>query len=203
MNALESTEVILEHVPVMNLQTDMIIGIEFTPAWSHSSKGEIPEQFLFQEDVASHVVVPFSRWMLREVCALGKEREEQGCSKKNIVTIESKHFKESTFVDEVLEAFFQTGLSPWLLEINLSHTTVMKHLKEAELKLSALQALGVNIFITDFKPGTTFLTQLSNLPIQYQNTRFHYRRSGRIYSQLTDYGNDYLTLSKTSFNSEG
>src|ERR1700722_11896775 len=70
------------------------------------------------------------------------------------------------FVDEVTHILNRTGLSPSLLQLELTESVVLSGVARAADTMKSLRALGVGLAIDDFGKGYSCLSYLSDLPFE-------------------------------------
>ncbi|MCB1830751.1 MAG: EAL domain-containing protein, partial [Gammaproteobacteria bacterium] len=85
------------------------------------------------------------------------------------VNISPLQLLERSFVDTVRGVLKSTGLSPHLLELEITESTVQTHVQARET-LAQLHELGVRIAIDDFGTGYSSLASLKDLPIDRVKT---------------------------------
>jgi EAL domain-containing protein (putative c-di-GMP-specific phosphodiesterase class I) len=82
------------------------------------------------------------------------------------VNVSSIQFARETFVDEVAEVLRLTGLSPALLQLELTESVVVNGVEYVAQAMNRLSELGVLMAVDDFGTGYSSLSYLPNLPFR-------------------------------------
>ena len=81
------------------------------------------------------------------------------------VNLSPRQFKESGVLDDIGEILAETGMSPKLLELEITEGMIMQHVDSAAEKAAALKQVGIRLAIDDFGTGYSSLSQLTRFPI--------------------------------------
>ena len=81
------------------------------------------------------------------------------------VNVSALQFQQTDFVDRVAHTLQHGGLTPQLLELELTESILVRDADEALARLHALKALGVVLAIDDFGTGYSSLAYLKKFPI--------------------------------------
>lgn len=112
------------------------------------------------------LIVPIGEWVLATACQANKSWQDAGLPSIPVsVNISAKQLQRDDFVHVVEEILRNTGLSPNLLELELTESTAMHNVKRSQDILMGLKQLGVRIVIDDFGTGYSSLVRLKLLPM--------------------------------------
>jgi diguanylate cyclase (GGDEF)-like protein/PAS domain S-box-containing protein len=164
--ALQLGEFILHYQPKINLATGEISGAEALIRWMHPTRGMVPPaQFIpIAEDCG--LILPISRWVLREACKQAQAWADAGLPRISMaVNISATDFRNESFIESVFSALTETGLDPSLLELELTESVLMKRAEAAEFSLTALRAKGIRLAVDDFGTGYSSLSYLRQFSI--------------------------------------
>jgi len=134
--------------------------------WSHPQQGAIsPGRFIpLAEDTG--LIVPIGEWILRQTCAQVKTWQQQGLPPIKVsVNLSSVQLNQPHLPQTIAQILQETGLSPQLLELELTETALMQDATAALAMLSELKALGLRIAVDDFGTGYSSLSYLKQFPI--------------------------------------
>src|SRR6185436_14799090 len=81
------------------------------------------------------------------------------------VNVSARQFRETTFLDRVVQILAGARLDPPSLEIEITETSLMEHGESALTVLSEIRKMGISIAIDDFGTGYSSLGYLKRLPI--------------------------------------
>ena len=164
--ALERQEFVLHYQPKFDLKSDRITGAEALIRWQHPARGLIaPEDFIgIAED--SGLIVPIGLWSLREACRQAKAWLDDGLKLKQMaVNISAQEFRHRHFLRNLRDILTSTGLSPRMLELELTEGVLMHDASSSGNVLQALKDMGVRIAIDNFGTGYSSLNHLRRFPI--------------------------------------
>jgi len=165
-NAIENNEFVLYYQPQVDVTTGKLFGYEALIRWVSPRYGFVqPDKFikLAEENGA---IVPLGRWVLTQACEF--------CAKINIsnedkyvicVNISPIELMQYEFVDKTIDIINRSGVSPELIEIEITESSLMESFDINIEKLNILKKFGLSIAIDDFGTGYSSLKYLNLLPI--------------------------------------
>jgi diguanylate cyclase (GGDEF)-like protein len=165
--ALERGELSMHYQPLVSLKDGGLIGFEALLRWQHYKRGFIsPAQFIpIAED--SGLIVPITRWILRQTCAQIVEWQKLSAPNGKLlvsVNISGKHLADESVVEDVRKALQASGLSPDSLKLEITESVAMENAEQSIKMLNDLKSLGVQLSIDDFGTGYSSLSYLHRLP---------------------------------------
>jgi diguanylate cyclase (GGDEF)-like protein/PAS domain S-box-containing protein len=164
--ALERQEFALHYQPKVDLRTGRITGAEALIRWTHPIRGPVPPaQFIaVAEDCG--LILPIGNWVLREACSQARAWVDAGLPFDTIaVNISPIEFRDDSFLDGVFAVLGETGLDPGVLELELTESSLMRHVQSTEAILKSLRDKGVMLAVDDFGTGYSSLSYLRKFPI--------------------------------------
>jgi diguanylate cyclase (GGDEF)-like protein/PAS domain S-box-containing protein len=164
--ALERNEFMLDYQPQMDILSGQIHGAEALIRWEHPEFGLIaPAQFIPLAEETG-MIVPIGDWVLRTACAQAKAWALAGMPMRVSVNLSARQFHQGDLAERIGNILRQTGLSPTLLEVELTEGILMEDTAQTGVILDKLHGMGVQISIDDFGTGYSSLSYLKRLPIQ-------------------------------------
>lgn len=167
-SAIATGELQLYFQPITQFSTGHIIGAEALLRWNNPELGQItPDEFIpIAEE--SGIIIDIGEWVLNQACSQFTQwQRELGprCHLRKIaVNVSSKQFSESTFVDKVLNAIENSGLTSGQLELELTESIIIDNFELISEKMKLLRSYNVDISIDDFGTGYSSLSYLKKLP---------------------------------------
>ena len=143
-----------------------LVGFEALLRFTSPRRGAVePSRFIpVIEEMG--LIFQVGEWALRAVCQQSMEWQRAGLRPVPIaVNISALQFVRQDFASTVGNVLAESGLSPALLELELTESVVMRDLLESANQLQRLSDLGVRIAIDDFGTGYSSLSYLHQLPI--------------------------------------
>jgi diguanylate cyclase (GGDEF)-like protein/PAS domain S-box-containing protein len=165
--ALERDEFMLVYQPLVDLETNEILGVEALLRWQHPRRGLIgPAEFIpIAEDTG--LIVSIGRWVLEKACqqarAWHSAREGKGLELS--VNLSGRQIDDPGLVDDVARALNQSGLDPKMLTLEITESILMNDAEGTIETLGKLRRLGVRLAIDDFGTGYSSLSYLRRLPV--------------------------------------
>jgi diguanylate cyclase (GGDEF)-like protein/PAS domain S-box-containing protein len=163
--ALERGEFSLNYQPQFDAAHGRICGVEALIRWQHPGKGPVPPGDFITAAEQSGLIVPIGQWVLRTACADAARWARAGHALRVAVNLSPAQFKDAHLVQMVVDALTETGLSPTLLELELTEGVVMQDTTATLQTLQAFKALGVQVTLDDFGTGYSSLSYLKRMPL--------------------------------------
>jgi EAL domain-containing protein (putative c-di-GMP-specific phosphodiesterase class I) len=156
----------LLYQPKVNLRTMAITGAEALVRWTHPIRGLVsPGEFIPVAE-ACGLILPISRWVLREACMQARAWRDAGLSPGTMaVNISASEFRDENLLEGILAILKDTGLDPRFLELELTESVLMKRAESTESILKALHAVGVQVAVDDFGTGYSSLSCLRKFSV--------------------------------------
>lgn len=169
-DAVEREEFLVYYQPIMNLETDSLIGFEALVRWKHKTHGILlPFQFIgAAED--SGLILPLGKWVLHESCQQMQDWQKRNPTASNLsvsVNLSSKQFLQSDLAEQISEILKETGLNPHCLKLEITESHIMENIVMTTQTITKLRALGIELSIDDFGTGYSSLSYLHSLPVSY------------------------------------
>lgn len=163
---LERNELLVNYQPLVDIETDNIIGAEALIRWLPNIEGfATPWHFItFAEETG--FIVAIGEWILHETCRQGKVWSDAGFPEITLaVNVSSYQFQHSDMVSSVVKTLAKTQFPPHRLELELTESGLMENNERTRLILDELRQLGVKISIDDFGTGYSSLAYLKYFPV--------------------------------------
>jgi diguanylate cyclase (GGDEF)-like protein len=164
--ALRLEEFYLVYQPQVNLCSGQIVGVEALVRWQSDSLGLIsPREFIpIAEETG--MIRPLGEWILRTACQQAVTWQHANQPPLRLaVNLSVCQLGQPNLVELIVKILRETGLSPQVLELEITESVFMKQKESATLILGQLQQLGIQIAIDDFGTGYSSLSYLKNVPI--------------------------------------
>jgi len=164
--ALENGELALHYQPKVDLTDGRVRSMEALLRWSSAGYGNVsPAEFIPLAE-ESGLILDIGSWVLKEACQ--QIMAWQGTALGNLkvaVNVSARQLRQSSLIDEIQILLAATGISPALLEIELTESCLLLDVDQMTRMFSDLHALGITIAIDDFGTGYSSLAYLKDLPL--------------------------------------
>jgi diguanylate cyclase len=105
-------------------------------------------------------------WVLFEACRQAKEWQLQGLKPIRVaVNLAPSQFRLTNLAEQIRRALDVSGLSPQLVEVELTETAVMSDAEESIRILEAISGMGGLVSVDDFGTGYSSMSYLRRFPI--------------------------------------
>ncbi len=164
--ALENNEFSLHYQAKVDFRTGSITGVEALLRWHTPELGSVsPAQFIPLAEETG-LIVPIGKWVLHEACAQNMAWQREGLPAIRMsVNLSMRQMNDDDLIEEIEKVLRDTGMPPYLLELEVTESTIMQNSERAVMVLTAIKALGVRLAIDDFGTGYSSLAHLKRFPI--------------------------------------
>ena len=159
--ALAAGSIEVHYQPLVDLQTDQIVGCEALARWTHAERGYVsPAEFIPVAE-QSGLIEELGEYVLRLAC---REAAIWPKTMKLAVNVSPVQFKSDAFALKVVAALAQAGLSPNRLELEITEAVLIGDDEQALEILHELKSIGVRVALDDFGTGYSSLSYLRRFP---------------------------------------
>ena len=164
--AIESDQLLVHYQPKVEIATGRVSGAEALVRWQHPVRGLLPPGEFVPIAEQTGLIKPLTYAILGAVLRQAAVWQVQGFELPVAVNVSAGNFSDPDFVDHVLGLLKTWNVSPRLLQLELTETTLMDEPAKTHDQLVRLQEQGVTVSIDDFGTGYSSLSYVATLPIQ-------------------------------------
>ena len=162
--ALERQEFAIHYQPIVNLNTEKIVGFEALLRWHHPERGWIsPAEFIASAEETG-LIVPIGAWVLNQACYQLKQWKNAHDLKIS-VNFSAKQFAQPDLIQQVDAVLAKTQIQPQHLNFEITESALMDNADMAAMTLQKIKARNINIVIDDFGTGYSSLSYLHRFPV--------------------------------------
>ena len=161
--ALEADQFRLHYQPIVDLDTEAVLGWEALLRWEHPTRGLLaPADFLdVLED--SDTDSPVAEWVLAQACADAAGWDGDMGDGFVSVNVSPRQLARPDLARRVAAVLEQTGLAPERLWVEITEDRPVDTHQDVR-DLQRLRDLGVRVALDDFGTGYAGLTYLQRIP---------------------------------------
>ncbi|MDR7050886.1 diguanylate cyclase (GGDEF)-like protein/PAS domain S-box-containing protein [Duganella sp. 3397] len=164
--AIENEEFVLHFQPKVNIASGRISGAEVLIRWQRPGHGMVSPALFIPILEETGLIVRVGSWVINEACRkIAHWRRTSAGAVHLSVNVSGIQFFVGGLEEEVLRAIKEHDISPELLELELTESSLMSNAEETITVLQNLKALGIKISIDDFGTGYSSLAYLKRFPI--------------------------------------
>lgn len=163
--AIKAEQFVLYYQP--QVEHGRLIGTEALIRWNHPQRGLLaPADFIPMAE-ENGLIEPLGDWVLESAC---RQLAEWADKKESVnisiaINISARQFRETSFVQKVLEALDRTGAESRNLKLELTESMLASNIEEVISKMTYLKAHGLRFSLDDFGTGYSSLAYLKQLPL--------------------------------------
>jgi diguanylate cyclase (GGDEF)-like protein/PAS domain S-box-containing protein len=194
--AAERKEFELFYQPQVSLEDGRLLGAEALIRWRHPDRGLVlPGDFIPVAN-ASSISVGIALWVLQSACRQGRLWQQKGHAVRLGVNLSPSQLQSGDLAETVEAVLRNTGLSPSLLELEVTEDVLLKDDERARNIFRRIQDLGVRIAFDDFGTGYASLTYLKKVPLDRLKIDRSFVRELRVDSADAAIVGSTITLAK-------
>jgi diguanylate cyclase (GGDEF)-like protein/PAS domain S-box-containing protein len=161
-SAIENSELELYYQPIVSMTGNKLNAVEALIRWNHPKYGLImPDRFLPMA-TESGLVTKVGWWVAKEVCRqLYVWKTDKLINFEYIsININARQLNEVNFVEHLDSCITKGGISPSLLKLELTETTLLDNFSNTQTIIQKLKTKGIECSIDDFGTGYSSLSYL-------------------------------------------
>lgn len=168
--AIERQEFFLNFQPIVSLKTGEIAGMEVLLRWRHPLEGVIaPGKFIPLAEETG-LIVPITRWVLREACAQARSWRQQLGQHVNFylsVNLSVRDLQEADVCDYIARVLAESGLPAGMLRLEITENMMMGNINAVSELVGRFREMGVPLLLDDFGTGYSSLSYLNRFHFDY------------------------------------
>ncbi len=164
--ALDRNEFQLHYQPKIDARNNGIAGIEALLRWQHPELGMVaPAKFIpIAEETG--LIVSIGKWVLKTACAQNVAWQQRGLPHLHMaVNLSRRQFSDENLLRDITSILAETCMSPGLLELEITESTLMHDIDKAMRTLKAFRDMGIRLAIDNFGTGYSSLSHLRQFPV--------------------------------------
>jgi diguanylate cyclase (GGDEF)-like protein/PAS domain S-box-containing protein len=156
----------LDYQAVVDLDRHEIIGYEALVRWEHPTEGELPPGEFIPLAEETGLIVALGEWVLTEACMEATRLcRLHGRQMHMSVNVSARQLHHPDFLRHVRHALDKSALTPRLLTLELTESTLLTSDERVARTLETIKGLGVVLALDDFGTGYASLSYLRQFPI--------------------------------------
>jgi diguanylate cyclase (GGDEF)-like protein/PAS domain S-box-containing protein len=172
-NALARQQLDVHYQPIIDIETNRVVGLESLLRWKVPGQGFIPPEKFIAVAEETGLIVPIGDLVLSRACEDMTRWRDRGSKPVPIaVNISAVQLQRSNLPATILKLTRQHGIRPSMLQLELTESAAFERTENRsgesnEDAVSKLRELGVRIAIDDFGTGYSSLSYLKRWRVDY------------------------------------
>ena len=163
--ALELGEFELYFQPIIDTHSGKLVSAEALLRWNNPALGMVmPDRFIPLAEETG-LIIPIGEWVIQEACKAARNWQTLTGNPIGVaVNVSPRQFRDPGFTDAVMRALDASGLSPELLELEITERLILDNSIETADILRKLDRSGIRLTVDDFGTGYSALSYLKSYP---------------------------------------
>lgn len=166
--ALEHQQFVVQYQPIINMNSQRIIGFEALVRWQHPEKGLIPPAEFIPTAEETGLIIPLGYWVLDEACrqihAWNAENDFDPPLTIN-VNLSVRQCQQPDLIEKISDILKKNKVDPTQLKLELTESLIIEDSPKIMEMLKQLREMNIQVQIDDFGTGYSSLSYLHTLPI--------------------------------------
>lgn len=173
--AIDQNEFELHYQPQIELSSRRLIGVEALLRWQRpeldangqvTARSAVPPARFIPLAEETGLIVPIGAWLLKEACQQAVRWQNSGLPPLVMaVNLSAVQFRRGELEEQVMDALSSSGLSPQLLELELTESLLLDDTETALASARRFKAMGIRLAIDDFGTGYSSLAYLKRFAV--------------------------------------
>jgi len=158
-------QIVVDYQPKVGLGGGRLVGVEALVRWQHPRLGRLaPDAFVPMAETTALILGLTAKVLDIAVCQ-AKAWTEAGLRIPVAVNLSTRCMHDPDLADQVLALLDRHGVSPALLELEITESMVMVDPDRALQMLRRLHEAGIRLSVDDFGTGHSSMAYLKELPV--------------------------------------
>ncbi|NUN66016.1 EAL domain-containing protein [Pseudanabaena biceps] len=164
--AIEKQEFMLFYQPIVELQTQKLVGFEALVRWQHPERGLVsPAEFIPILEI-SGLIVLVGMLVFKQACQQIQAWAQQGWTELTMsVNLSVRQFACTTLLADIDHILTETDANPANIKLEITESAIMDNAETAIAITEELRSRQMQISIDDFGTGYSSLGYLQRFPV--------------------------------------
>ncbi len=168
--AIRQHELRIHYQPIVSLATGRIVGMESLLRWQHPLEGMIPPDRFIGLAEETGLIVPITRWVLRNTCERARAWRAQLPDDVEFylsVNLSAQDLRQPDLADHVASLIQEMALPPGVLSLEITEGSLISNVRSASDLVTQLRELCIPLLLDDFGTGYSSLSYLQRFQFDY------------------------------------
>jgi diguanylate cyclase (GGDEF)-like protein/PAS domain S-box-containing protein len=163
--SLQNRELSMRYQPIIDLETQAVVGFEALMRWDHPERGVIGPDVFIPVAEQSAMILELGAFALREAMTEASTWMANSCDALPYVSVNlaAQQLHDPELMAKIDGALGESGLAPERLVLEITETSALFDVMETLHVLKELKSKGIEIALDDFGTGYSSLSYLLQL----------------------------------------
>jgi len=166
-NALTNNSFVLYLQPIINLKNNCVSAYEALLRMIDVDGKIVPPMDFLGVAERSVIIHDIDRWVVKNAIALIARNKEVFADKHLEINLSGRSFADEGLLAFIKEELITGGIDARRLVFEITETSVVTNLRDAQHFISTLESLGCHFALDDFGRGFSSFEYLKYLPVEY------------------------------------
>ncbi|MCB1828414.1 MAG: EAL domain-containing protein, partial [Coxiellaceae bacterium] len=163
--AFKNESLYLDYQPIIDLDTQMLYGVEALLRWRSEEYGEVSPERIIPIAEESGLIVDLGYWIIERVFQQYIEWQNTMRPFRVSINITPRQLYDVTWRDTILALIKKYQIDPNFIIFELTERDIFSDLDRTNEQLRELAMLGCHLFIDDYGTGFSSINLIRRLPI--------------------------------------
>jgi diguanylate cyclase (GGDEF)-like protein/PAS domain S-box-containing protein len=163
--AVDQRDWALLYQPIMDLQTDRVVGAEALLRWRQPSGRLIGAADFVPLAEEMGLIPAIGEWVTEEMCRQAASWREEGLDLMMSFNLSPRQLWHPDAVQKLLDHIMGAGVDPSGIIVEITESTAMRDPERTQRVLDEMHEAGLKLAIDDFGTGYSSLSRLWTLPV--------------------------------------
>jgi len=162
--AIDNDELLLHFQPKININSNIVTGVEALVRWQHPQHGFMPPDEFIPLAERTGLIKPLSLWVLKRALEQAVKWHSSHLKLGIAINISPSTLLDTELPDVITGTLASCSLSPHYITFEITEGSIIKDPERALEILTRLDKMGIRISIDDFGTGYSSLAYLKKMP---------------------------------------